>query len=525
MGFDTIQIPPDSTGKHIRHTRRLDLEITNILIDLNLLDRGDTLTGLSSGATGTFIDHRTELNETYLYLTNVVGIFTEAELISNGIHGTIGTVDIHETVFTPNVVITDPDSPYNRMKVDKAGSAYTRFSEGDLGFDAFGHAQFSQQSQMESHTFMYGVDTTKYWDQEVNGGTVTQVVEQSCMLLSVNDQSGSFASRTTHQYYPYQPGVGNEMLMSLRTGDVGKEGLTRRWGLFDDLDGVIFEVDGLNRYVVLRSTFNGVTTEERISDDEFNGDPLDDINTSEFVEDLTKYNLFWIDYQWLGVGKVRVGSFAPNGKRVTIHTFQNPNKKTLPWAKRGTLPIRLEQFNTAGTSGTSEMRMVCATMARQNQQITYVGDTFSVHSNTITLATGSIEVPLLSARANLLQNGEINRITMIPTDLEVFVEGDTVEMHMWEGLNLTGSTWNKVTDPASAFTFDRDATSYTGGRVRDRLYIPAGVRTIALEEDLTRAVKLHADGITQPNFSLSAKCLLPTGTATIVALIRWKEAT
>jgi len=524
MGFDIINIPPDSTGKAIRHTRRLDLEIINTLIDLNLLDRGDVVTGETSAATGIYVAHVTELDETYLYLTDITGTFLAGEIITNIDHGDIATVDIQQVIYTPNTIISDPDSPYNRLKIDKKGSAFVRYNEGDLGFDAFGHAQFSQQSQMESHTFMYGADASKYWDQIAISGSITHDTAQSCVLLSVNNQSGSLASRTTHQYYPYQPGVGNEILMSLRTGDVGKTGLTRRWGLYDNLDGIFFETQGVKRYVVTRSTFNGVTYEERIDSDNFNGDSLDNINTSEYVEDVTKYNLFWIDYQWLGVGRIRMGTFAPNGKRVTVHTFENPNTKTLPWAKRGTLPIRLEQFNTADTSGTSEMRMVCATVSRQASEITYVGEEFSVHSNVIPIS-GSIEVPLLSARANLLQNGEINRTTMIPSSIEFWVDGSPLEVHLWQGLTLPDATWLKVTDPTSAFTFDRDATVYSGGRVRDRLYAPHGITTRYLEEDLTRTVKLHADGVTQVPFTISAKCLSPTGNATVVVLIRWKEAT
>jgi len=524
MGFDIINIPPDSTGKAIRHTRRLDLEILNPLINLNVLDRGDVVSGKQSAATGVYVAHITELDETYLYLTNITGTFTPGELITSTRHGDIATADKSQQIYTSNTVITDPDNPYNRLKVDRKGSAFVRYNEGDLGFDAFGHAQFSQQSQMESHTFTYGADPFKYWDQTAVGGVISHEPAESCMVLSVNGQSGSLASRTTHQYYPYQPGVGNELLISMRTGDSGKVGLTRRWGLYDDLDGIFFEVQGLEKYVVTRSTFNGTTYEERINTDDMNGDTLDDINSSEYVVDITKYNLYWIDYQWLGVGKIRMGTFAPNGKRVTVHTFENPNKKTLPWSKRGTLPIRLEQFNTTDTSGTSEMKMVCATISRQSSEVTFIGDRFSVHSNVMTIS-GSTEIPLLSGRANLIHNGEINRMTMIPDSIEFFVEGSTLEVHIWEGLTLPDATWTKVTDPSSAFTFDRDATTYSGGRVRERMYIPEGVERREVKEGLGRSIKLHADGVQQPSFTISAKCMSPTGNATAVVLIRWKEAT
>jgi hypothetical protein len=35
------------------------------------------------------------------------------------------------------------------------------------------------------------------------------------------------------------------MSTSLSCGDSGKDGVVRRWGLFDEEDGVYFELDGL----------------------------------------------------------------------------------------------------------------------------------------------------------------------------------------------------------------------------------------------------------------------------------------
>jgi hypothetical protein len=521
MGHSYIQIPPDSTGKKIRHSARIDLEIINLTEDFNQFERGDAVVGKTSGATAVFMDYQVELDETYLFLKEGLGTFVSGEIIEiAGLDA--AEVDDFELQHTANMVMTDPDNPLHRSKVDNFGSQFVRYSEGDLGFDAFGHAQFSQTSQMESHTFLYGDNPDKYWDQELNNGTIEAAPSQSCMVFAVDNSSGSLCSRTTHQYYPYQPGVGNELQISIRNGDEGKAGLVRRWGLFDDQDGIFFEQNGTDNYAVVRSTMDGVTTEERVHNDDVNGDSLDDINNSEYVIDTTKYNLYWIDYQWLGVGKVRMGTFSPSGKRITVHTFQNPNAKILPWAKRGTLPVRVEQYNTATTSGVSEMRLVCAAINRQAAEVIFQGNVYSQHSSRITVS-GSNEVPLVSAKPNLLHNGQTNRITMVPTDLECVVEGDPIEVHFVVNAGITGATYAISASDDSAYVLDRDGTAIAGGTVRDRVYFQTGVTQRILEENLVNSVKIHASGLVQPIFSLSAKCINPAGNAVVTMLVRWKE--
>lgn len=522
MAHDYIQIPPDSTGKKIRHTGRVDMELLSILIDFNAIERGTLITGKTSGATGKFLGFAVELGENYCYVGEGVGTFQAGEIITiNSVDA--ATIDSFVEQHTPVVTLADADTPNNRAKVDSNGSIYTRYSEGDLGFDAFGHAQFSQISQIQSHTFLYGDNPSKYWDQTLNGGSITYVPNQSCILLTVNDQSGSKASRTTNQYYPYNPGDGNEVLMSLRKGDDYKEGLVRRWGLFDDNDGIFFEVSGSWKGVVQRSSASGTVVEERVSQADVNGDPLNNPNVSNFLIDTTKYNLFWIDYQWLGVGKVRMGAFSPDGKRITMHTFKNPNSKTLPWAKRGTLPLRVEQFNYANTSGTSEMRLVCMTVARQADQIVFQGPILSKTSNR-TAVSGSSLVPLFSARPKVLHNGLTNRTTMIPTDVEVINEGDPIKLVMFVNPTLTGSSWAANPNPLSATELDDSSTSFTGGTPFETLFFGTGTTHRELEENLDFALQLNADGVTQPIMTFSTICANPAGNANVTVLVRWKEA-
>jgi len=345
MAHDYIQIPPDSTGKKIRHTRRLDVEVLNPLVNLGIIGKGAPVVGVTSNATATFIGAAIELDENYIYMYDDVGTFLEGEVITiNGIPA--ATIDHYVTQYTANVNISDANSPNFTQKIDKEGSSYVRYDEGNLGFDAFGNAQFSQLTQIDNHIFTYGDTPSKYYDKLLLSGSVAADVSNSDLVLSVTAESGSKATRTTHQYYPYNPGEGNELLMSVRLGDEGKAGVVRRWGMFDDDDGT-------QRSVVIRNSTGGTITENRVVPENYNGKSLVVENVSPFLLDASKFNLFWIDYQWLGAGRVRFGVIAPDGARITVHTFHNANEFLTPYMKRGTLPFRIEQFNTTNTASSS----------------------------------------------------------------------------------------------------------------------------------------------------------------------------
>ena len=78
MAHDYVQIPPDSTGKKIRHSKRLDIEVTNVLVPLEF-ERGDAVVGGTSGATAKYLDSHVELGEIYIYVKPGAGTFVDGE--------------------------------------------------------------------------------------------------------------------------------------------------------------------------------------------------------------------------------------------------------------------------------------------------------------------------------------------------------------------------------------------------------------------------------------------------------------
>jgi len=518
---DFIRIPPDSTGKRIRQFSRVEIVVNNVLINLSTINKGDTILGNTSGKTATYLDYSSEYGVTSIFVTDQTGTFTVGETLS--VSGTdISDVVSSLEVFTPTSIQVDSDNPSNRQKIDSAGSSYVRYSEGDLPFDVFGHAQFTQNSTIDTHVFTYGSEGfNRYYDATTSGGSISVDVPSSTLLLSTNTTSGSAVTRTTHQYYPYTPGVGTEIQMSILSGDNGKAGVVRKWGMFDDENGVFFKVSGSVFQVGLRNNSTGTIIDEIVSQIDFNGDKLNDIGSDEYLLDLSKFNLYWIDFAWLGVGRVRMGTFSPKGKRVTLHTFQNPNSKTVPYMNLGTLPFRIEQYNETATASTSELRATCVSIQKQTIQEGYNGKHFTATSKYVTVS-GSSGTPLLSIIPVATFNSKINRTTAFAVDYEYIVDGSSVILDTVVNANLTGSTWSEPTGSFSSTLIDIDATSYTGGLVKGTIVLPSGAGRRIIRENLDNTLSILANGTPLPA-TLVAKTADPSGSANVLVIARWKE--
>ena len=522
MANEFVRIPPDSTGKKIHHTQRTSLKITDITYNLDNIEQGTTIIGNTSSVSGSYRGADYKDGNTFIYIAITTGDYAVGETLRFG-STTFATVESNSLLFIPTVNISDPDVPTHKQHVDSNGSAYVRYSEGDLGFDAFGVAQFSQLTQMDHHIFRYMDDPAKYYDYATGGGSLTHNQTDSTLKFSVDEAAGSSISRTTHQYYPYNPGDGNELSMSILISDEGKAGVVRRWGLFDNEDGMFFQLSGTTLSVVLRSSTSGTPVDTVIPRSLFNGEELTEASYGSFILNLSKFNLYWIDYQWLGVGRVRMGVFAPTGKRVTMHTFQNPNKNVVPYTKRGTLPFKIEQFNSTLTSSGSDMKLVCATITRQSSIVQYPGDYITYVSKTLTIS-GSTPVPLFSVKPMVTFNGLTNRSTAVPTDIECYVDGDPIRMDMIINPSLSGATFNENVSPKTSFLVDSQAVSYTGGGRWNTLLFPTGVFDRIFEEKLDDTLKLSADGVSQPTLTFAIRTLKSGGSSTVSVVLRWKEA-
>jgi hypothetical protein len=97
------------------------------------------------------------------------------------------------------------------------------------------------------------------------------------------------------------------------------------------------------------STFVQVskTIDTKVAQSAFNIDRLDGTGPSGYNIDLTKMQMFYIDYTWYGAGFIRFGVRGPQGNIIYAHKVPNNNVNTEAYMRSGNLPARYESATMA----------------------------------------------------------------------------------------------------------------------------------------------------------------------------------
>ena len=92
------------------------------------------------------------------------------------------------------------------------------------------------------------------------------------------------------------------------------------------------------------------TIDYTIPQSQFNIDKLDGTGPSGYTVDLTKMQMFYIDYSWYGAGFVRFGIRASDGNVIYCHKILNNNTNYLAYMRSGNLPGRYETNTLSKTT-------------------------------------------------------------------------------------------------------------------------------------------------------------------------------
>jgi hypothetical protein len=152
------------------------------------------------------------------------------------------------------------------------------------------------------------------------------------------------------------------------TGILGtsSSGIIKRICGYDDNNGIYFMTSGSQFYVGLRNNISGAVIDTVIPQSSFNIDIMDGSGPSKVILDLTKNQIFHFDYQWLGVGRVRMG-INYRGDNICMHEFYNANETCGVYIGTPNLPIRYEIINS-GSGQASYIRQICSTVITDTGQ-------------------------------------------------------------------------------------------------------------------------------------------------------------
>ena len=237
------------------------------------------------------------------------------------------------------------------------------FRDG-ANLDAFGRLRVSNATQLFGLAQEYSPHPLVWDNTQVGTGTVTHsTLTGSSTLTTGGNGAGARAMRQTKIYYRYAPGKSQ---LVKQTGTLRKSGTASgaaftALGYYDDDNGCFFRYQASGVSVVVRSNTSGSPVDDSILQSGWNLDTLDGNGPSGIAVDWTKEQIFIIDLQWLGVGRVRFGLDIA-GVLVYCHEFLHANETTAPYMRTANLPLRSEAFNSGGAGSNVSAQIICSSL-------------------------------------------------------------------------------------------------------------------------------------------------------------------
>ena len=352
--------------------------------------------------------------------------------------------------------------------------------DGSNAYDAFGRLRVSNPLTIfdSSNVMSKG---TQYDESTTGSATVTYTANKSTVNLNCTEASGDKVIRQTKRVMSYQPGKSlltfNTFVMNAQT-----ENLEQRVGSFDADNGIFFEDTGTGYQIVRRSYTSGSSVDDPITQANWNGDKLDGTGASGYTLDPTKASILFTDFEWLGMGSVRVG-FVIDGKFITAHTFLNANNLSTVYMQTANLPIRYEiEVTSALAAGTYTLQQVCSSVISEGGYAPR-----AVEQMIGTASLGGVNLTTAGTFYNLatikIKSGRPYAVIVPQGALAAAVSNSDFELQL--RLNATPSTAFSYTSYSDNVEYDlTGTTTITGGTIISKTYLSGkGVSSASVNGD------------------------------------------
>ena len=353
------------------------------------------------------------------------------------------------------------------------------------GLDPFSRLRTSQPFGIFDYKQVDSRLSSQFEEVTAGSGSVSYQYDRSSSYLSVGTASGDRALRQTVRYFPYVPGKGQQIIMTGAFG-AGKSNVDQYIGYGDDLNGLFFTMQGEALGITTRTSVSGSPADTFTASTSWNVDKLDGTGPSGLVIDATKVQIFIIDFQWLGVGRVRF-SVDIDGVIVPVHEMLNANIITSVYMKTPSLPVRYEIINTGVSASATTLEQICCSVASEGGY-DIPGVEFSV-GNGVTKRAVTARAPIFAVRLkSSFPAGEPNRRTArylkigaVASSSDAFVE----LAHIHSPSSIT-ATWSPVSAD-SAVEYSTDITAVTGNpeHVVDTFTAVSGLGSASGQDNLS----------------------------------------
>jgi hypothetical protein len=333
----------------------------------------------------------------------------------------------------------------------------------DPTIDAFARARVSEPFTVFESKQLYDSQALLWDDSQTSGSgtTTTYNTNESSTTIAVGASTAGTRVRQTFRALNYQPGKSQMVLFTCVVG-TGGTGITKRWGQFNAKNGLFFEQAGTTLKIGRRTYTSGSAVDTVVSQSSWNIDKLDGTGSSGITLDVTKTQIFVIDYEWLGVGRVRFGVVI-NGLIYYVHQLLNANSLTLVYMQSPNLPLRCEITNS-GAGGANSFVHICSAVSSEggNNEIGFPRG-ITRGSTSIQTNNDTNIYPIVGVRLKSTHLGATVRISSISV---VCTSTTTYNVYVLLNPTVTGTalSWSAVTNAAIEENVGAtNATTLSGG--------------------------------------------------------------
>jgi hypothetical protein len=342
--------------------------------------------------------------------------------------------------------------------------------------DAFGRLRVSTPTSIFSAKQLYSKRDFIYDEfASGTGGCLFSSPDAGTILYTTN--ANDYVIRQTFQSFGYQPGKSQQFLF---TGVLsGGDDIDMLYGPFksgtspdySDYNGLYFKVSDNNISVNISNTF-GNNSSVSVPQSAWNLDKFDGTGPSGFVLDITKIQIFTIDFEWLGSGRVRFG-FNEDGHTFYCHEHLNANVDSSVFIQNPNLPIRAEIRQNGATPG--RLLHICANVNSeggvQNQGSLRSIDTALETNNT------PISIPVKTECSIMVLQLSSTRLDAVvtPQDFSVVNTDANIDsrIRIIRNPSYTGNfTLSSIQDSAIAYGVGGSGFEYiSGGQVLSTYFV------------------------------------------------------
>jgi hypothetical protein len=349
-----------------------------------------------------------------------------------------------------------------------------KYSDGP-NLDAFGRLRTAAVTNLLDIKHVY--DKNPLQVSEVTAGTATSVFSQQYARVRMSTSANNdLVIRKSKTHPIYQPGKSQLIEASFSNFQI-ETNVIKRVGCFQSttgspynsiFDGFFLESNGVTSAVTFNIFLSGSCT---FSADTTTWNPTE-FNPINF--DWSQTNLLTVDYQWLGVGRLRFGMIL-SGQTFYFLDFTAANNISTVYMSSPNQPIRYEIRQVGVGSGNFDM--LCSQSSSEGS-LNGLYSTVSIpHTATTTLSTSGTKYPYIGYR---LKEGYISVTSQFSSISILNTSNDNYLMTMEFNPTLSSTpSWTDIPNSAFQYSLGNGTPTITSpGHVMTSLIGEAGTSAL-----------------------------------------------